>query len=53
MLTVQEAAKILGCDDPQVYKMIDCGELFATRPGKAYRLSKYSLIGYLIGAKSA
>ena len=31
--------------------MIDYGEIFATRPGKAYRISKYSLIGYLIGAK--
>lgn len=51
VLTVQEVAKILGCDDHQVYKMIDYGEIFATRPGKAYRISKYSLIGYLIGAK--
>ena len=46
-----EVAKILGCDDHQIYKMIDYGEIFATRPGKAYRISKYSLIGYLIGAK--
>ena len=53
VLTVQEVAKILGCDDHQIYKMIDYGELFATRPGKAYRISKYSLIGYLIGAKGA
>ena len=51
VLTVQEVAKILGCDDHQIYKMIDYGEIIATRPGKAYRISKYSLIGYLIGAK--
>ena len=31
VLTVQEVAKILGCDDHQVYKMIDYGELFATQ----------------------
>ncbi len=53
VLTVQQVAKILGCEEHVVYRMIDYGELFATKPGKGYRISKYSLSGYLIGAKSA
>ena len=48
VLTVQEVAKILGCDDHQVYKMIDYGYFPAVKPGKAYCISKYGLIQYLL-----
>ena len=53
ILSVAQAAKILGCEDHRVYKMIDEGCFYATKPGKSYRISKYSLLKYLHGDKSA
>ncbi len=48
VLTVQQTAKLLGCDDHTVYKMIDYGYFPAVKPGKAYCISKYGLIQYLL-----
>ena len=48
VLTVQQTAKILGCDDHTIYKLIDYGAFPAVRPGKAYCISKYGLIQYLL-----
>ena len=53
VLSVPQAAEILDCDDNRVCKMIHEGCFFATKLGKSYRIAKYSLIGYLIGAKPA
>lgn len=49
VLNVHQVAEILGCDDHRVYKVLNSGEIFSTRPGRSYRISKYSLISYLIG----
>ena len=48
VLTVQQTAKLLGCDDHAVYKLIDYGCFPAVRPGKGYCISKYGLIQYLL-----
>ena len=53
VLNVKQAAEILDCEQHRVYKMIDEGWFYAAKPGKSYRIAKYSLIGYLIGAKPA
>ena len=53
VLSVKQVAEILDCDYKQVYKMIDFGYFYATKPGRRYKIAKYSLIGYLIGEKSA
>ena len=48
VLSAQQTAEILGCDDHTVYKMIDYGYFPAVRPGKRYCISKYGLIQYLL-----
>ena len=51
VLTVQEVAKILGCDDHQVCKMIDIRRDLRHQARKGVSDLEIQPIGYLIGAK--
>jgi excisionase family DNA binding protein len=49
LLTAEQAAKILGIDRHQVYKMVDRGELFGIKLAGQYKIAKLWLIKFLIG----
>lgn len=49
LLTVQDVQKILGVSRHTVYHMVDYGELYAVKVGKAYKVSKLRLIEYIVG----
>lgn len=49
LLTAEQAAKILGIDRHQVYRMIDRGEIFGIKLAGHYKLAKLRLIEFLIG----
>lgn len=49
LLTAEQAAKILGIDRHQVYRMVDRGELFGIKLTGQYKIAKLWMIKFLIG----
>jgi putative molybdopterin biosynthesis protein len=45
--TIEEVAKLLRVNERTVRKLIDSGELHATRVGRQYRISQEQLDDYL------
>lgn len=45
--TVEEVAQILRVSEPTVRKLIESGELQATRVGRQYRISQEALDDYI------
>lgn len=46
-LTVQEVAKNLRVSTMTIYRLIEAGELSATRIGRSYRISRANINAYL------
>ena len=51
ILTVDDVKKILGIGRNKVYELIESKQVYAIRPGQAYKISKLSLIEYVTGKK--
>jgi len=51
ILSVEDVKEILGIGRNKVYELIETKQLYAIRPGQAYRISKLSLIEYVTGRK--
>jgi len=49
LLSAEDVVKILGVSRQYVYQMINDGYLFGMKIGKAYKISKFKLVEYLIG----
>ena len=49
ILSVEDVKEILGIGRNKVYELIESKQLYAVRPGQAYRISKLSLIEYVTG----
>jgi|LakMenEpi03Aug12_release.lakeMendotaPanAssembly.Ray.scaffolds.fasta_scaffold2103985_1 excisionase family DNA binding protein len=47
ILTVAEAAKFLRIEKKLLYKLIDTGEISAKRVGRAWRISRDTLVAYI------
>jgi excisionase family DNA binding protein len=52
ILTVKEAAEFLRIERKLLYKLIDSGEISAKRVGKAWRISKDTLVAYISKGES-
>lgn len=52
ILTVAEAAKFLRIEKKLLYKLIDTGEISAKRVGRAWRISRDTLVAYIYKGES-
>jgi len=53
LLSVEDVVKILGVSRQYVYQMINDGYLYGMKIGKAYKISKFKMVGYLTGENKA
>ena len=52
ILTIKEAAEFLRIERKLLYKLIDTGEISAKRVGKAWRISRETLVAYISKGES-
>lgn len=49
LLSAEQAARILGIDRHQVYRMVDRGELFGIKLAGQYKIAKLRLVEFILG----
>jgi excisionase family DNA binding protein len=52
ILTIKEAAEFLRIERKLLYKLIDTGEISAKRVGKAWRISRETIVAYISKGES-